>query len=87
MREIFNPCLGGVIDQMLCQKRPLQILAIFCRPFNLQAEKNADSFKRSDKVRCYEFTINHDSLILSTEGHVVKEGNNVIDGIVSNSKN
>ena len=51
----------------------MKILAIFCRPFDLHADKIADPFICSDNVRFYKFAINHDGLILSTEGHVVKE--------------
>ena len=54
-----------------------------CHPFDLQADNIAGSFKRSYKVRYYKCTRNDDDLLLSTELHVVREGNNVIGGIVS----
>ena len=58
----------------------IKILVVFCHPFDLQADKIACPCKRSDKVRFYKFTRHHDDLLLSTEAHVVKGGNNVIGG-------
>ena len=51
-------------------------------PFDLQADDIAGFFKRSDKIRFFKCTRNDDGLLLLTEVHVVKEGNNVIRGIV-----
>ena len=93
MKEIFNACTGGINDQTVCQKRLVKVKenAAFIlnqntccirHPFYLQADNIAGSFKRSDKVRFYKCTRNCDGLLLSTEVHVVKEGKNVIGGIV-----
>ena len=64
----------------------IKILAVFCHPFDLQADKIACPCERSDKVRFYKFTRHDNDLLLSTEAHVVKGGNNVIGGIASNSR-
>ena len=63
-----------ILDQDTCR---------ICHPFELQADNIADSFKRSDMVKFYEFTRKDDDLLLSTEAHVVKEENNVTGGIVN----
>ena len=63
-----------ILDQDTCRIR---------HPFELQADNIADSFKRSDMVKFYEFTRKDDDLLLSTEAHVVKEENNVTGGIVN----
>ena len=92
MKEIFNICIGGINDRMICQKLPLRIKknAAFilkqntyriCHPFDLQADNIAGSFKRSEKVRFYECSRNGDGLLLSTEVHLVKGGKNEIGGI------
>ena len=65
----------------------IKILAVFCHPFDLQADKIACPFKRNVKVRFYKFTRHDDDLLLSTEAHVLKGGNKVIGGIASNSRN
>ena len=94
MKKTFNGCTGDINDRIICQKSRLQVKenAVFIldqntclirHPFDLQADNIADSLKRSDKVRLQECTRNDDDLLLLTEPHVVKEGNNVIGGIVN----
>ena len=93
MKKIFNTCTGGVDDRMIWQKHPLwvkknagfildQNTCCILHPFDLQADNIATSFKRSEKVKFYECTRNDGGLFLSTEIHVVKEGKNVVGGIV-----
>ena len=93
IKEIFNACTGGINDWMICQKRLFRVkkntafildqnTCCICHPFDLQVDNIAGSFKRSDKVRFHECTRNDDGLLLLTEVHVVKEGKNVIGGIV-----
>ena len=90
----FQPFYRGLkwSDDLL--KRPLRVKenAVFIldqktccirHPLDLQTDNIAGSFKLSEKERFYECTKSDDSLLLLTEIHVVKEENNVIDGIVN----
>ena len=70
--------VNGDVAFIICQNT-----CHICHAFDLQADNIADSFKRSNKVRYYKCTRNDDDLLSSTEFHVVREGNNVIGGIVS----
>ena len=74
MKEIFNTCIGGINDRMICQKLPLwvnrnaafilkQNTYCICHPFDLQADNISGSFKRSEKVRLYECSRNNDGLL------------------------
>ena len=71
LRVKENPAF--IFDQCYCCIR---------HPFDLQADNIAGFFKRSDKIRFFKCTRNDDGLLSLTKVHAVKEGNNVIRGIV-----